>query len=92
MKKLTVLIICAMLTGCSVTKYLPTWRSFPVQADQTLFEPCPDLKQIEGDQIAITKLLESIVHNYNLYYQCSLKNEGWQKWYKTQKDLWDAKK
>ena len=92
MKKLTILLACVMLAGCSVTKYLPTWRSFPEQKDKTLLESCPELKKIEGDQIAITQLLKAVVDNYNLYYECSLKNDNWITWYNENKKKWETHK
>jgi hypothetical protein len=78
-----------MLTGCAIfDKFMPVKPSFP-EALPELTKPCPDLEQIKGDQVAITELLKTVVHNYNLYYQCSLKNEGWNKWYKEQKEIYD---
>jgi hypothetical protein len=55
-------------------------------------EPCPDLKKIEGDKVSFQDLLKAVVENYTLYYQCSLKNDGWNDWYKRQKELYNQVK
>lgn len=70
------------------TKFLPAKPKFP-EPIKELTEPCPDLKKIEGDKVAITDLLRNVVENYSLYHECSLKNEGWNNWYKTQKEIYD---
>lgn len=89
MKLVITLMLTVMLSGCGLfTKFLPAKPKFPEPVPE-LTQPCPDLKQIEGDKVAITDLLKSVVHNYTLYYQCSLKNDGWNEWYKQQKEIYD---
>ncbi len=89
MKLVITLMLTAMLSGCGLfTKFLPAKPKFPEPIPE-LTQPCPDLKQIEGDKVAITELLKSVVHNYTLYYLCSLKNDGWNDWYKKQKEIYD---
>ena len=34
-------------------------------------------------------MLKTIVHNYTLYHQCSLKVDGWNDWYVEQKKIYD---
>lgn len=89
MKTLVVFLSALMLSGCAMfTKFLPAKPKFPEPVKE-LTEPCPDLQKIEGDQVAITELLKTVVNNYTLYYQCSLKNDGWNEWYKKQKEIYD---
>jgi hypothetical protein len=78
-----------LIAGCSV--FLPAKPKFP-EALPELTKPCPDLKKIDGDKVAITDLLRTVVDNYALYYDCSLKNDGWNDWYKKQKDIYDRVK
>ena len=66
-------------------------QKFP-EAIPELKEKCPDLKQIEGDKVAITDLLKSVIINYNMYYECSLKNDGWNKWYDEQRKIYESVK
>lgn len=89
MKRLSFLIFPLLLAGCS--HFLPAKPKFPAAIPE-LTEPCPELEKIKGDQVAITELLKTVVHNYSLYYQCSLKNDGWNQWYKEQKEIYDKTK
>ena len=89
MKLVSIFLISLSLTGCSaLERFLPAKPKFP-DAIKELQQPCPELKQIEGNQVAITELLKAVVSNYTLYYDCSLKNEGWNKWYKEQREIYE---
>jgi len=89
MKYLGIILITIFLNGCSLLPKLTAAKPKFPEPIKELTEPCPDLKQIEGDKVAITDLLRSVVNNYTLYYQCSLKNDGWNEWYKQQKEIYD---
>lgn len=92
MKLVAIILSATLLSGCAMfTKYLPAKPKFP-EPIKELTEPCPDLKKIEGDKVAITDLLRTVVENYSLYYECSLKNDGWNDWYKKQKEIYDRVK
>lgn len=92
MRKITTFLLIALLPSCAmIERYMPAKPKFP-EAIKELQQPCPDLKQIEGNQIAITELLKAVVNNYTLYYECSLKNEGWNKWYNEQKRIYEGNK
>jgi len=78
-----------LLVGCS--SVAPVKREFPA-ATKTLMESCPDLQKIEGDKVAITDLLKTVVNNYSLYYQCANKVDGWKEWYEEQKKIYDSVK
>jgi hypothetical protein len=86
--KYLALILALTLTGCYS---VPIKQKFP-EAIPELKEKCPDLKQIEGDKVAITDLLKSVIINYNMYYECSLKNDGWNKWYDEQRKIYESVK
>lgn len=87
MKYLT-LVFALTLAACT---NVPIKQKFP-EAIPELREKCPDLKQIEGDKVAITDLLKSVITNYNMYYECSLKNDGWNKWYNEQRKIYESVK
>jgi hypothetical protein len=86
--KYLALILALTLTGCYS---VPIKQKFP-EAIPELKEKCPNLKQIEGDKVAITDLLKSVIINYNMYYECSLKNDGWNKWYDEQRKIYESVK
>lgn len=92
MRIITILLISLALGSCGMmNKFLPVMPEFPEPVKE-LTEKCPDLKQIEGDKVAVADLLKAVVNNYTLYYQCSLKNDGWNDWYKQQKEIYDEVK
>ena len=91
MKIVYITLLSLVLSSCGIiTKFLPAKPQWP-EAPAVLQKKCPDLKQIEGNQIAITDLLKAVVTNYTLYYECSIKNDGWNDWYKKQKEIYDKK-
>ena len=90
MKIIIALVLAVTLSGCSSFKQLVPVKPPPFpEAVKELTQPCPDLKTIEGNQVAIIDLLKVVVENYTMYYQCSLKNDGWNDWYKTQRDIYE---
>ena len=92
MKKLLILAIALTVSGCGMfTRFVPVPPPPFPEPIKELTEKCPDLKQIEGNEVAITELLKTVVHNYNLYYLCSLKNDGWNDWYVKQRDIYESK-
>lgn len=82
------IVAVASLTLTACTTFLPAKPKFP-EPIKELTQPCPDLKRIEGDKVAITELLKTVVENYSLYHECSLKNDGWNEWYKKQREIYD---
>lgn len=84
-----VLLTVMFISGCGLfQKPIPMAPKWP-DAVPELREKCPDLATIEGDKVAITELLKTVVNNYKLYYECSIKNEGWNKWYDEQKKIYE---
>lgn len=91
MKLILPFVLSFILASCgslSIDRFLPAKPKWP-EAVKELTEPCPNLRTIEGDKVAITELLKAVVDNYALYYDCSLKNEGWNKWYLEQKRIYE---
>ena len=89
MKIILAFLLATVLSSCAIIeRFMPAKPKFPDPIKE-LTLPCPDLKQIEGNQVAITELLKAVVNNYTLYYECSLKNDGWNKWYTEQKEVYE---
>lgn len=90
--RISALLLVSLLAGCAMfQKPVPVKPKWP-DAVPELQQKCPDLTTIEGDKVAITDLLKTVVKNYQLYYECSLKNEGWNKWYEEQKKIYESVK
>jgi hypothetical protein len=84
--KAMILIMVAMLYGCSTT--VPVKQRWP-DAPLELMKKCPTLVQLAPTETAITDLLRVVVRNYTTYYECSTRLEGWQEWYDTQKKIFE---
>ena len=82
--KLLALIPVLALAACATT--VPVVQKFP-EAPPALMEKCPDLMLLGPNDISITDLLKSVVKNYTTYYTCSIRLEGWQGWYVSQKQI-----
>lgn len=85
--KLYIILLVALLTGCSTT--VPVTAKFP-EAPQSLKENCSDLKKIEGEQISIVDLHKTVIENYTIYHECVIKVEGWNEWYIKQKEIFES--
>lgn len=80
--------IAIFLTSCSIFVPIPPpkWPDAPKE----LKEKCPNLQVANPDTPAITDLLKTVVKNYELYYYCSLKQEGWNDWYDLHKKNYEG--
>lgn len=82
------ILICLLMSGCSLFQKqpVPMVPEFP-QAYST--DKCKELMTIQGDNVPMTDVLKIIVENYKQYYYCSDLVDGWNSWYKSQKDIYD---
>lgn len=88
MKLLFAIICLILLSGCTTVPVQQKWPQIP----KTLQEGCPPLLMIKEDSVEIVNFMETVVLNYNLYHDCQIKNQGWLKWYKEQKELYEKNK
>lgn len=88
--KLPALILIISLSGCAhyIPGDPPKWPAAPKE----LTEKCPDLNQADLNKPSITDFLKVIVSNYELYYNCSIKQEGWVNWYEEHKKNYESLK
>ena len=91
MRLAIVLLTTLILGGCSFMRPVLIMPEFPKPVKE-LTEKCRELQMIEGDTVAITDMLKTVVNNYTLYHQCSLKVDGWNDWYVEQKKNYDEVK
>lgn len=80
-------ILIVFLTGCQT---IPEAPKFPGAVPE-LTKPCPQLKTVHGEKVAITELLKTVVENYETYYECAKKVDSWNKWYREQKETYEKK-
>ena len=84
--KYTVVICSLLLTGCWTVPVVPDFPKLPEQTVMNI--PCPDLKPLKTDP-TISDLSTTLNSNYGLYYECAIKVDSWNKWYREQKVLYE---
>ena len=85
--KYFLLLTFLVLAGCSTT--VPVKHKFP-DVPKALTEKCNALKKIDGEQVSIVDLHKTVVENYTSYYECSIKVDEWNEWYKQQKEIFES--
>jgi hypothetical protein len=84
MKYLTISLVF-LLAGCNTT--VPVKMKFPTVPESFLMS-CTELKQLQKDA-KLSDVAKSVVENYTLYHECSIKNDAWIEWYKIQKKVFE---
>lgn len=65
----------------------PVTAKFP-EAPDMLKQECAKLKEAtEG--MTLSEFTKTVVENYILYHECSLKVKGWNDWYTQQKKIFE---
>ena len=83
------LISLLVLTGCATS--VPVKMSFP-QVPEALDKPCDRLEPLAVDKRELSDLLENTTDNYARAKECNAKNQAWQEWYATQKQIYEEVK
>jgi alpha-L-arabinofuranosidase len=89
MKK--IISICAffVLTGCATS--VPVNMSWP-QVPEDLTQSCPALQQIDSNTTKLSDVISVVSKNYEQYQNCQTTVDGWNAWYKTQKQIFESVK
>jgi len=83
MKLLALIPAVLLLTGCLATA--PKFPDVPPE----LLKPCPELGEVTSGTEELSKMLDVVIVNYGTYYECRVKVEAWNEWYKQQKQVYD---
>jgi hypothetical protein len=86
--RLLALLPLLLLAGCLAT---PVKRNFPA-VPQELMASCPELSTVPAGTDKLSEVLTVVTTNYGQYQECQIKLDGWQEWYKTQKEIFDSVK
>jgi hypothetical protein len=86
MKLLTSVLVVLILTGCASA--VPIAIKFP-DVPTELMKECPDLKTVDPASKKLSEILEVVVDNYGLYYDCKATTDDWIEWYKAQKQIFN---
>ena len=82
--KSSLVILLLFLSGCAK---IPTKMNYPEIPD-SLMEPCSELQEVSEKETKMSEFLKVINKNYESYYDCKLKVELFQKWYKETKEIY----
>ena len=76
------LMLVMALTGCATP--VPVTAKFPEPPGKLATQPCPELQKLKDDA-KLSDVSRTITVNYSTYYECAVKTEAWQEWYRIQK-------
>jgi hypothetical protein len=79
--KTILLALTLFLTGCA--SVVPVTQTWPEAPGLQSMQPCAELKKLP-DSPQLSDVAKTVTHNYTEYYQCVIKLEAWQEWYKKQ--------
>lgn len=86
--KYAIVILAIMMVGCKSVPVSPKWPAVP----QDLKESCANLKLVPQDTTKLSVVVETVVDNYALFHECSIKVEGWTEWYEEQRTIYQELK
>ena len=84
--KYLLLLLIPIIAGCA-SKPVPVIPKFPDVPHQ-LFESCPELKKL-SDDAKLSDVAKTVIENYTLYHECSIKNQAWVEWYNAHKKIFE---
>ena len=78
------LLVLAMCSGCSTA--VPVTAKFPEAPGKMATQRCPDLQKLKDDA-KLSDVSRTVTINYSTYYECAVKADAWQEWYRIQKHI-----
>lgn len=85
--KLILIPLILVLSAC--TTAVPVTRAWPQPPGTQSQQPCPPLKHIPENS-KLSDVAKTVSSNYSEYYQCSIKLQAWQDWYREQQKLYES--
>ena len=74
--------VLAMCSGCSTV--VPVTAKFPEPPGKGAMTTCPVLQKLKDDA-KLSDVANTVTVNYGTYYECAVKSDAWQEWYRIQK-------
>ena len=87
MKKL-IFLLPLFLTACLTPGVERKFPDIPPELKQA----CPDLLLVDPNTTQLSDVIEKVTSNYKQYHECRVTVDGWLKWYKEQKDIFESVK
>ena len=83
------LMIALLLSGCSTV--VPVTVKFPEPPGKGAMTACPDLQKLNNGA-RLSDVANTVTVNYSTYYECAVKTDAWQEWYRIQKHISEGAK
>jgi hypothetical protein len=77
-------LIALLLAGCSTV--VPVTVRFPEPPGRGATVACPNLQKL-NDGARLSDVATTVTINYSTYYECAVKADAWQEWYRIQKHI-----
>ena len=79
-----VIIMILAVSGCSTA--VPVTARFPDPPGKGAMTGCPALQKL-NDGARLSDVANTVTVNYSTYYECAVKTDAWQEWYRIQKHI-----
>ena len=78
------ILIALSLAGCSTV--VPVTGKFPEPPGRGAMTACPALQKL-NDGARLSDVANTVTMNYSTYYECAVKADAWQEWYRIQQHI-----
>ena len=79
-----VIMLILAVSGCSTA--VPVTAQFPEPPGKGATTACPALQKLNNDA-KLSDVANTVTVNYSTYYECAVKTDAWQEWYRIQKHI-----
>ena len=79
-----VIMLILAVSGCSTA--VPVTARFPEPPGKGATTACPALQKL-NDGARLSDVANTVTVNYSTYYECAVKTDAWQEWYRIQKHI-----
>ena len=79
--------VLAMCSGCSTV--VPVTAKFPEPPGRGAMTACPALQKLNSDA-KLSDVANTVTVNYGTYYECAVKSDAWQEWYRIQRNIFEG--
>jgi len=82
-----VIIVILAISGCATA--VPVTARFPEPPGKGAMTVCPDLQKLK-DNAKLSDVANTVTVNYSTYYECAVKTDAWQEWYRIQRHIFEG--
>jgi len=82
-----VIIVILAISGCATA--VPVTARFPEPPGKGAMTVCPDLQKLK-DNAKLSDVANTVTVNYSTYYECAVKADAWQEWYRIQQRIFEG--